>query len=296
MQRLNVRVPATRSSSPMHRPSLLLLMPKPSSSRTFVLWCPSSPMQCSQWRGLFLNTLGKYALVDHGNLDNAPTNDADWDTMECTVRSWMYAFIAPDLLNDVMMPDASPHHVWLTIEDQFFSNKETHALILDVEFRNFVQGDLPVSKYCRKLKSMVDSLDDLGEPILDRTLVLSVLQGLNEKFAYMGTILKCQKLFPSFAEVKNDLMVKEISMAKPVEPSHALITTALRPPTAGPVPSSPVPMQSPAPSAGPKKKNKNKKNSTTYWPSFYNPWTGLIQMWPGAPHGPLPGSCPPNPQ
>jgi hypothetical protein len=73
--------------------------------------------QCSQWRGLFLNALGKYALADHVNLVDAPTDDADWDAMECTVHSWMYAFIAPDLFNDVMMPDASPHHVWLTIED-----------------------------------------------------------------------------------------------------------------------------------------------------------------------------------
>jgi hypothetical protein len=143
---------------------------------------------------------------------------------------------------------------------------------------------------------MADSLSNLGEPILDRTLVLSVLRGLNEKFAYMGTILKRQKSFPSFVEVKNDLMVKEISMAKPTEPSHALIATALRPPTVGSVPSSPVPMQPPVPSAGPKKKNKNKKNSTTTWPSFYNLWTCLIQMWPGVPHGPLLGSCPPSPQ
>jgi hypothetical protein len=181
--------------------------------------------------------------------------------MECTVRSWMYASITPDLLSDVMTRGASVHHVWLAIEDQFIGNKETRALILDAEFRNFVQGDLPVADYCRKLKSMADSLCDLGKPVLDRTLVLSVLHGLNEEFRYMGAILKRQKSFPSFSEVKNDLLVEEISMAKPAAPSQALIATAPRPPV-GLVPGGPAPANSPASNPGPKKKNKNKKNNT----------------------------------
>jgi hypothetical protein len=83
--------------------------------------------------------LGKYALTNHVNLDAAPTNDVDGDAMECIICSWMYAFIAPDLLNDIMTHGASARHVWLAIEDQFFGNKETRVLILDIEFHNFVQ-------------------------------------------------------------------------------------------------------------------------------------------------------------
>jgi hypothetical protein len=111
--------------------------------------------------------------------------------MDCTVRSSMYASIAPDLLNDVMTPDASVRRVWLAIEDQFFGSKETHTLILHAEFGNFVQGDHLVSDYFHKLIPMADSLGDLGKPVLDRTLVLSVLRDLYEKFTYMGAILKC---------------------------------------------------------------------------------------------------------
>jgi hypothetical protein len=103
-------------------------------------------------------------------------------------------------------------------------------------------------------------------------------------------------MFPSFAGVKNDLMVEEILMAKPAALSQTLITTTPHPPAAGSILSGPVPMQPHVPSARSKKKNKNKKNSTSAWPSFYNPWTGLIQMWPGVPRGPLPSSRPPDPQ
>jgi hypothetical protein len=35
------------------------------------------------------------------------------------------------------------------------------------------------------MKGMADALADLGEPIQDRTLVLNVLHGLNERFQVM---------------------------------------------------------------------------------------------------------------
>jgi hypothetical protein len=42
-------------------------------------------------------------------------------------------------------------------------------------FHNFVKGDLSVSDYCRKMKSMTDSLADLGCAVFDRNLVLNIL-------------------------------------------------------------------------------------------------------------------------
>jgi hypothetical protein len=53
-------------------------------------------------------------------------------------RPLLDASITPDLLNDVMTHSASARRVWLTIEDQFFSNKETRVFILDAKFCNFV--------------------------------------------------------------------------------------------------------------------------------------------------------------
>jgi hypothetical protein len=51
------------------------------------------------------------------------------------------------------------------------------ALHLDAMFRNFIQGDLLVSDYCHKMKSMAGSLVDLGCTVSNRNLVLNVLWG-----------------------------------------------------------------------------------------------------------------------
>ncbi|XP_062178385.1 uncharacterized protein LOC133883168 [Phragmites australis] len=244
--------------------------------------------QYSKWRGLFVTTLGKYALDDHILHAGNPPADPDWTHMDCTVRSWMYATISTDLLDDVMTPGTTAHLVWLTIEDQFLSNKETRALILDAEFRNFVQGNLSVTEYCRKLKAMADALGDLGEPVQDRTLDLSVLRGLNEKFGYMAALLKRQKLFPSFIEVRNDLLLEEITMtSKTGSMSTALIAATDR--ASSPVaPSSEntgaAPSSGNGGTGGSRRDRRQRRNDNTSnrppsgWPSFYNPWTGCWNL------------------
>jgi hypothetical protein len=62
-------------------------------------------------------------------------------------------------------------------------------MLLDAEFRTLCQGALSVDAYCRKMKTMADALADLGEPIQDRTLVLNILRGLNERFQFMSQLI-----------------------------------------------------------------------------------------------------------
>jgi hypothetical protein len=86
-------------------------------------------------------------------------------------------------------------------------------MILDDEFHTFVQGELSISDYCCHLKAMADALGDLGEAILNCTLLLAMLRGLNGWFAHMASLLKRQQPFPTSTEVHNDLQLEEIEMA-----------------------------------------------------------------------------------
>lgn len=171
----------------------------------------------TKWRGLFLLVVGKYALSDHVLSDIVYPDDPAWNRMECTVLSWLYGTISSSLVEIVMSPSASARHVWLGLEEQFIGNKETRALYLDAEFRNFAQGDLSISDYCRKLKSMADALGDLGEPVLDRTLVLAVLRGLSDKFSHMAALIRRSKPLPSFVDVRAELMETNLSSSRRTE-------------------------------------------------------------------------------
>jgi hypothetical protein len=186
-------------------------------------------------------------------------------------------------------------------------------MLLDAEFRTLCQGALSVDEYCRKMKNMADALADLGEPVLDRTLVLNVLRGLNERFQFMSQLVTRQKPFPSFGDVRADLRLAELNMASPSAPPSALITApSSKPSTPSPAPQRPpqpargqqlghttAPPRLPQAAGGQQSGNGNNRGRRRrggrgqggapasnqagppnghQWPSFFNPWTGSIQV------------------
>ncbi|KAF8700144.1 hypothetical protein HU200_034511 [Digitaria exilis] len=199
----------------------------------------------SRWRNYFLNVLGKYDLTDLVLSDEDFSSDPHWHRMDCTVKSWLYSTVAPDLVEIVSTASPTSRSIWLGLLEQFVGNKERRALILDAEFRNFEQGDLSISEYCRKLKSMADALADLGEPVPDRTLVLNVLRGLNEKFAHMASLITHRDRMPTFIQLRADLRVEETIIKTRRSSSTALVAGST--PTSGqaPRPPAPTPPQQP---------------------------------------------------
>jgi len=187
------------------------------------------------------------------------------------------------------------------METQFLGNRETRALYLDAEFRGFSQGDLSITDYCRRLLRMATDLGALGEVISDRTLVLNLIRGLNERFANIGLHLRRSQPFPSFLEAKEALRLEELTFAHQAATPTALVATQ----TAAPVPAggSGAPKGSGGSGSGgaPTKPSKshrskrgggnggNKKDAGASsqqpaggakegqpgpWPTFWNPWTG----------------------
>ncbi|XP_066341933.1 uncharacterized protein [Miscanthus floridulus] len=173
----------------------------------------------SKWRDYFLLTLGRFSLRDHVLSDDARPDNPAWSRMDCVVVSWTFNTISPDLL-DIVHEHAgtTARAAWLGVENQFLGNHESRALLLDAEFRNLSQGALSIDDYCRQMKTKADALADLGEPISDRTLVLNVLHGLNERFQFMAQLITRQKPFPSFSNVRADLRLAKLNMEQPMAP------------------------------------------------------------------------------
>jgi hypothetical protein len=112
-------------------------------------------------------------------------------------------------------------------------NRETRIVLVDTEFRTMCQGALSVSDYCWRMKTLADSLVELGEPISDRLLTINLLRGLNDRFAHLRSYLKRQRPFPSFVEVRSELLLEELSMG-PVATSVAPSVLVASAPTSAP--------------------------------------------------------------
>jgi hypothetical protein len=131
-------------------------------------------------------------------------------------------------------------HLWLTIENQFLSNREQRTFPLDANFRTFVQGDLSINEYYRKFKAMADGLANLGTPVEDWILVLNILWGLNQCFEHVGSIIWRYSPFLNILKVRDDLLLEEIHMDS-IGPSAAptALYTNVTSPTAKPPSSTP---------------------------------------------------------
>jgi hypothetical protein len=230
------------------------------------------------------------------------TADPKWQHMDCTMRSWLYGIVSPDLIEITSTGVPTASSIWLSLEDQFVGNKGTRAMILDAEFHTFVQGELSISAYCCHLKGMADALNDLGKVVLDCTLLLAMLRGLNNRFSHMASLLKWQRPFPTFTEVRNDLHLEGIEMAaRPDFSASALVTTtaagghttpaASAPPPAPHPPAPSVPNKPSTPTTS-KNNNQNRRNNnnngnnqrTTNYslPTTANLWNVMLQLWAGA--------------
>jgi len=227
--------------------------------------------------------------------------------------------ISTDRAETVMERDATARDVWLALETQFLGNRETRALHLDYQFRNFVQGELSITDYCRHFKTMADGLAALGESVSDRTLVLNVIRGLNDRFSDIDRHLRRGRPSPLFKDVVSELTLEEMTMAhKAAAPPTALLATTARPSSTTPSSGGGRASDQRPPSGGgsgsggasSKLKQRRSKQrggkssgnppatggtttpsgttkgagsgaSTAPWPSLHNPWAGSIQMWPG---------------
>ena len=61
------------------------------------------------------------------------------------------------------------------------------------------------------MMGIADALHDLGDPVSDRVLVLNVLRSLSSIYDHLKTWITCQKPFPSFLQVRDDLALEEIT-------------------------------------------------------------------------------------
>ena len=125
--------------------------------------------------------------------------------------SWIFGTISLDLQDLVRTHGGTARQAWVALEGQFLGNTEYRALQLDATFRTFVQGDLSVGEYCRRMKSMANALHDLGDPVSDRILVLNVLRGLSSTYDHLKGWIARQRPFPTFLQVRDDLALEEIT-------------------------------------------------------------------------------------
>ena len=85
---------------------------------------------------------------------------------------------------------------------------------------------MSVADYCHQYKKLAEQLGDMGEVITNHTLVMNLLRGLNEKYSSIRRQLQHARPFPTYQEVRRDLLLEELTLSHSSSmPVSALIAT-----------------------------------------------------------------------
>jgi hypothetical protein len=179
--------------------------------------------------------LDKYDLTAHiAALTPAADRTAEWQRQDYVVRSWLYGSISEDILDTIMAQDQTAYEAYALIKNLFLDNQLTRAIYLEAQFRAIVQGDLTVTAYCHCLKALSDALADVGQPVIDQTLVLTCLRGLNPRFSDITTLVMMQVPAPTFLQTRSLLLLRENQLINSTPGGIVPSQVALYGQTAGP--------------------------------------------------------------
>ena len=169
---------------------------------------------------------GKFGLLAHIDGSAPQSTEPAWAQADHCVHSWLLGSVSDEVLDFTFKAEQSARALWLAIYDLFTANKESKAVYLSHEFHSLTQGDLPVSDYCKRMKSLADALGDVGYKVNGPQLVLNLLRGLDPRYSNTADDIANAKPLPSFAEAHNMLRLKELRLANDVKNTQATALAA----------------------------------------------------------------------
>ncbi|KAL4592836.1 hypothetical protein LXL04_005842 [Taraxacum kok-saghyz] len=172
-------------------------------------------MNYDAWRTLFQAFLISFGLRDHVTAPPPDPKTPQWEKHDSLLTLWLYGTLAPSLLTTILKPGATACEVWNSLKDLFHDNKESRAIQLDLKLRTLDIGDMNITTYYQRIKSLADQLANIGQPVPERNLVMYMINGLGEHFSQVTSIIRHQRPLPSFSEVWSMLTIEGTQLLKP---------------------------------------------------------------------------------
>jgi len=173
------------------------------------------------WRELFETHCLTFGVLSH--LTTIPAEQSDsWKKLDSLVKLWLYGTISKPLIQMILKKGLTAHDVWQNLENLFRDNKDARAMQLEHDLRTITIGDLSVTDYCQKIKTISDLLANIDSAVPEKTLVSYMVNGLSDKYDQVAGIIRHKDPLPSFLQVRSMLLLEEsiLSRRAPVSAVH----------------------------------------------------------------------------
>lgn len=155
----------------------------------------------------------KYASEADRALDKVTEEYEKWLVQDQMLFTWLLSS-----LSDSILPRTIGYkhafQVWDTIHKHFQSHMKAKDRQLRSELRNSKKGSRSVSEYLLSIKSIVDALTAIGDPISTQDHLDVILEGLPEDFNPCVMLIYGRLDTPSISDVESLLLMQEIQIEK----------------------------------------------------------------------------------
>ena len=117
----------------------------------------------------------------------------NWRSQNQTLLGWLLLAINEGTLSLVINCESS-FDVWRTLKKKFGVQSEARVLQLRYELNTIKKEALSVEYYCIKMKSIADKLTIVGSPIIEKDMMLTILNGLRSGYRDIATFITSSKM------------------------------------------------------------------------------------------------------
>lgn len=131
-----------------------------------------------------------------------------WEVQDQTLLAWLQTTLSKSILSRVLGCVHS-YQVWDKIHDYFHTqtNARTHQLC--AELRSSMLETKSICEFLNHIKSIVDELAGIGNPVQREEYVDAILEGLPQEFASAISVIESKFDSPSIAEIEALLLAHE---------------------------------------------------------------------------------------
>jgi hypothetical protein len=156
----------------------------------------------------------KFSIEEHKAQRTLNSANVIWQYKDQTVLGWIISSLSPTVVSTIYGLETS-RLAWQALGARFTTPSTSRISLIKRKLQSSQQGSMSCQQFLDEVKSFADELSDVGEPVDDSDLILSVLNGLNSSFhsfvtTYMLLANEKSMLFSDFhVELLNyDLMQK----------------------------------------------------------------------------------------
>ncbi|XP_058755195.1 uncharacterized protein LOC131628378 [Vicia villosa] len=168
-----------------------------------------------------------FQVIDHINPSeqaadpSLKTTDPQlWLRLDAVILQWIYGTISNDLLNTIIEHSSTAEIAWNLLFDIFYDNKNSRALYLEQEFsQTHMEQFSDASSYCQHLKYLSDQLANVDAPVSNERLVLQLISGLTDAYAFVGSQICHADSLPQFYKACSMIILEETTLEKKVSSS-----------------------------------------------------------------------------